>query len=73
MFALHLGFACRVTDETLVKVKCGTPGFADPEVLKGYQFTPKSDVFSLGSLLYSLITGKNLFPGRNPKDIIINN
>ena len=52
-----LGLACRATDEKGLKLKCGTPGYLDPEVLKGQQYTAKSDIFSLGSLLFNVITG----------------
>lgn len=47
-----LGFACRADDESFINVKCGTPGYADPEVLKGFPFTTKADIFSLGCLFY---------------------
>lgn len=56
-----LGIACKTTDEDGIKKKCGTPGYVAPEVLKGFPFTPKADVFSLGSVFYKILTGKNLF------------
>jgi serine/threonine protein kinase len=51
----------------------GTPGFIDPSVLKGGHFTQKSDIFSLGCLLFNLITGKHLIEGDNPDAISDNN
>lgn len=53
--------------------KCGTPSYIDPSVLKGGSFTNKSDIFSLGSLFFNLITGKFLFSGRNPHEMLFNN
>lgn len=43
------------------KLVFGTPGYLAPESLIGKGYSPKTDIFSLGSLLFSIITGKNLF------------
>jgi serine/threonine protein kinase len=56
-----LGLSCKTTDTRRIKIKCGTPGYVDPEVLHGKAFSPKSDVFSLGSLLFNLVAIKLLF------------
>ncbi len=58
-----LGMACRMSDTTMLSQKCGTPGFVAPEVLKGLVGTFKSDIFSLGSLFFTLLTRTLLFPG----------
>lgn len=39
------------------KVK-GTAGYLDPEYLRTYQLTPKSDVFSFGILLIEILSGR---------------
>jgi phosphorylase kinase gamma subunit len=52
------GFVSKITDENRLLNLCGTPGYIDPEVLKGGNFTTKSDIFSLGVLVYSLLTGE---------------
>ena len=58
-----LGLAIRENDEKRKMESCGTPGYVDPEVLNGRPFTTKSDIFSLGSLLFNLVTHKIVFPG----------
>lgn len=68
-----MGLACKSDETSILDKKCGTPGYVAPEVLKGFSTTFKSDIFSLGSLFYSLLTGKMLFGGRNMKVVLQNN
>ena len=35
---------------------CGTPGFIAPEILKSGLASEKSDIFSVGTVFYTLIT-----------------
>lgn len=52
---------------------CGTPGFMAPETVEGKGYSSKSDVFSVGSILYSLLTLRNLFIGRTDREIMLAN
>lgn len=56
-----LGLACRVDDEEEVWQKCGTPGYVAPEILRNKRTTTKVDIFSLGSLLFNMLTGLSLY------------
>lgn len=47
----------------------GTLSFMSPEVLRGETATSASDVFSLGSVLYELFTGRHPFAGETPLDV----
>ncbi|CAK92716.1 unnamed protein product (macronuclear) [Paramecium tetraurelia] len=49
--------------------QCGTPGYAAPEILVGQPYDYKVDVFSLGVLFYTLITGRRPFQGKNTDQI----
>lgn len=60
-----LGLAIDANDESAYKEKCGSPGYVDPDILKGKCFTTKSDIFSLGSLFFNLITMRLLYAGLN--------
>lgn len=45
-------------------VKCGTPGYTAPEILRGQGYSLNSDIFSLGSVLFNLLSGCYLFAGK---------
>jgi hypothetical protein len=49
----------------------GTPIYMAPEVLSGGQWTPAADVYSLGVLLYFLVTGRYPVEGRNVTEIAL--
>lgn len=65
-----LGMAMKSTDRIQAKIKCGTPTYVDPDVIKGIPFTKKSDIFGLGSILFNLITSKLLFSGKNSNELL---
>jgi eukaryotic-like serine/threonine-protein kinase len=76
---LDFGIAKLTTDkldddedaETLIQKSTviGTPRYMSPEQQKGLELTPSSDVYSLGVILYEMLTGMAPFTGSTPAEI----
>ncbi len=47
----------------------GTPGYMSPEQLRGASVDARSDVFSLGCVLYEMLTARRTFVGATKPDI----
>src|ERR1041384_1614971 len=48
----------------------GTPAYMSPEQLDGRELTPKSDIYSLGLVLYEVFTGKKAFEASNMQELL---
>ena len=68
-----LGLAVPVDDAELLAAehkKQGTPFYLSPEAAQGGDLDARSDLYSLGALLYHCLAGKPLFTGGSVKEIL---
>jgi serine/threonine protein kinase/Tfp pilus assembly protein PilF len=57
-------FGGEVPDSTsIVGIINGTPSYMSPEQVRGDNLDPRTDIFSLGLLLYEMATGRQAFSG----------
>lgn len=50
----------------------GTPAFASPEQLRGDELDARSDIYSVGATLFTLLTGRAPFDGDNAVQVVAN-
>jgi serine/threonine-protein kinase len=60
----------KVTD-TSTEFAVGTPGYISPEQVRGDQMDHRGDLYSVGVMLYELLSGKLPFAGRSSMDILL--
>ena len=67
---LDFGLAGLVEEFSDDEMRAGTPAYMSPEQIEGQEQTVKSDVYSLGLVLYELFTGKRAFEATTLNELI---
>lgn len=55
---------------SVIGAVAGTVSYMSPEQARGLELSVSSDIFSLGTLLYQMLTGERPFQGKTPSDIM---
>lgn len=56
---------------TEANIVMGSPNYMSPEQARGLALDARTDIFSLGALMYEMLTGKMAFKGATVTDVIV--
>lgn len=63
------GFAARCHTEKCLTKQCGTPFFVSPEILMRQPYDQQTDMWSVGCIIFLLLSGNLPFMGRSQKEL----
>ena len=66
-----VGFSAGARDLTEPQAIVGTAGYLAPEQIRRETADARSDIFSLGCVLYEMVTGRRAFPGDTPPEALV--
>ncbi|HJV27610.1 MAG TPA: serine/threonine-protein kinase [Aromatoleum sp.] len=69
-FGLALNINKKVESDSTFIMGVGSPAYMSPEQIKGYPLNQKTDLYSLGVVLFHLLTGRLPFRASNPAQLI---
>ncbi|XP_020538489.1 serine/threonine-protein kinase ATG1a isoform X2 [Jatropha curcas] len=66
------GFARSLTPQDLADTLCGSPLYMAPEIIQNQKYDAKADLWSVGAILFQLVTGKPPFEGNSQYQLFQN-
>ncbi|MEW5296785.1 MAG: hypothetical protein WDW36_000039 [Sanguina aurantia] len=66
------GFARDLQPQGLAETLCGSPLYMAPEILRYHKYDAKADLWSVGTILFELLSGKPPFNGANHIQLLQN-
>ncbi|KAE9593598.1 putative protein kinase Group-Pl-3 family [Lupinus albus] len=66
------GFARSLTPQGLAETLCGSPLYMAPEIIQNYKYDAKADLWSVGAILFQLVTGRPPFQGNSQYELFQN-
>lgn len=66
------GFARYLVPQGLADTLCGSPLYMAPEIIQNKRYDAKADLWSVGAILFQLVTGKPPFDGNNQYQLFQN-
>ncbi|KAM3288044.1 serine/threonine-protein kinase ATG1c isoform X2 [Capsicum chacoense] len=66
------GFARSLPSRVLAETLCGSPLYMAPEIMQLQKYDAKADLWSVGAILFQLVTGKTPFTGNNQIQLLQN-
>ncbi|KAK4799655.1 hypothetical protein SAY86_025020 [Trapa natans] len=66
------GFARSLQPRGLAETLCGSPLYMAPEIMQLQKYDAKADLWSVGAILFQLVTGKPPFTGNNQIQLLQN-
>ncbi|KAI3447719.1 hypothetical protein Pfo_004384 [Paulownia fortunei] len=66
------GFARSLQPRGLAETLCGSPLYMAPEIMQLQKYDAKADLWSVGAILFQLVTGKTPFTGSNQIQLLQN-
>ncbi|TKY63311.1 Serine/threonine-protein kinase ATG1 [Spatholobus suberectus] len=66
------GFARSLQPRSLAETLCGSPLYMAPEIMQLQKYDAKADLWSVGAILFQLVTGRTPFTGNNQIQLLQN-
>ncbi|KAL8162416.1 hypothetical protein V2J09_013905 [Rumex salicifolius] len=66
------GFARYLTPQDLAATLCGSPLYMAPEIIQNQKYDAKADLWSVGAILFQLVTGRPPYGGNSQLELFQN-